>query len=119
LAVVDPDLRNSDWASDGSDFPTWHCNKDTANDGSSVAVGVVVVAVVAAGIAVGVAGPVVSWLHFAAIVATSVVVVVAAGGEATAAGHPFAGTDFVVVVVVAEGGTGQPDCTISAAKRRE
>lgn len=38
MAVVDPDLRSSDWASDGSDFPTWNCNKDTANDGSSVAV---------------------------------------------------------------------------------
>ena len=101
MAVVDPDLQSSDWASDGSDFPTWHCNKDTANDGSSVAVGMAVGLVVAT---------------------TNVVVVVVAGGGATVvdvvAQPSF---DFFVVVVVvaaARDGIGQPDCTISAAMER-
>lgn len=118
MAVVDPDLQSSDWASDGSDFPIWHCNKDTANDGSSVAVGLVV----ATGIVVGVVvvGPVVPSMKLVAIVETNVVVVVVAGGGATVVdvvAHPS--FDFFVVVVAARDGIGQPDCTISAAMERE
>ena len=121
MAVVDPDLQSSDWASDGSDFPTWHCNKDTANDGSSVAVGMAVGLVVATGLVV--VGPVVPSMKLVAIVETNVVVVVVAGGGATVvdvvAQPSF---DFFVVVVVvaaARDGIGQPDCTISAAMERE
>ena len=125
MAVVDPDLQSSDWASDGSDFPTWHCNKDTANDGSSVAVGMAVGLVVATGIVVVVGvvvvAPVVPSMKLVAIVETNVVVV--AGGGATVvdvvAQPSF---DFFVVVVVvaaARDGIGQPDCTISAAMERE
>lgn len=120
MAVVDPDLQSSDWASDGSDFPTWHCNKDTANDGSSVAVGMAVGLVVATGIVVGVVvvGPVVPSMKLVAIVETNVVVV--AGGGATVVdvvAHPS--FDFFVVVAAARDGIGQPDCTISAAMERE
>ena len=41
LLSIDQDLRNLNLASDGLNFPIWHCNKDIADDESAAAAAVV------------------------------------------------------------------------------